>query len=260
MNPNNNKNNNNTLVAADDRMQIINNTLINAEKLSENEWIKNQFESAVVLDSLSSMEDPKFVAWKAWKTYKSYGEDHRYVAWKQELDAEAEALALARDAEISNFVVHQKNVRALAKYYNDVALDTQWEDTEYEFLLVFEIREYEAGFSERVTDVELAHYEDETQNQSMIDDDDCNQWLMTMNAVKNLVETQNQSMIDDDDDDDDDCNQWLMTMTLAQEAEEAKALALAEEDDSKYDELPLHERYTWYSTDEDDSDSEEDKA
>ena len=142
MNPNNNKNKKETLVAADDRLQIINNTLINAAKLAANEWIKIQFESAVVLDSLSSMEDPKFVAWKAWKAYKSYGEDHRYVAWKRELDAEAEALALA----------------------------------------------------------------------------------------------------------------------LAEEAEEALALAEAEEDDSKYDELPLHERYTWYSTDEDDSDSEEDKA
>ena len=142
MNPNNNKNKKETLVAADVRLQIINNTLINAAKSSANAWIKVQFESAVALDSLSSMEDPKFVAWKAWKTYKSYGEDHRYVAWKRELDAEADALALA--------------------------------------------------------------------------------------------------------------------LALAEEALALAEEAKAEENDSKYDELPLHERYTWYSTDEDDSDSEED--
>jgi hypothetical protein len=155
MNPNNNKNNkNNTLVAADGRLQIINNTLINAAKSSANAWIKVQFESAVVLDSLSSMEDPKFVAWKAWKAYKSYGEDHRYVAWKRELDAEAEAVALADALALALALAEEADALALAL------------------------------------------------------------------------------------------------------AEEAKA----EEDDSKYDELPLHERYTWYSTDEDDSDSEEDKA
>jgi hypothetical protein len=39
----------------------------------------------------------------------------------------------------------------------------------------------------------------ETWNQSMIDDDDCNQWLMTMSASKNLKPGINQIIIDDDD-------------------------------------------------------------
>ena len=105
-------------------------------------------------------------------------------------------IALARDAEMSNFVVHQKNVRALAKYYNDVALDSQCEDAEYEFWLVFEIREYEAGTSERVTDVELAQY-----GPTMIDDDDCNQWLMTMNAAKDLKLA---PMVEEEEEDEED--------------------------------------------------------
>ena len=64
----------------------------------------------------------------------------------------------ARDAEIRNFAVHQKNVNALAKYYDAVAIDSQSEDAEYEFWLVFEIREYEAGTSTCVADVEHAQY------------------------------------------------------------------------------------------------------
>ena len=136
--------------------------------------------------------------------------DYEMRAHQEMYDAsviEDARIALARDAEMGNFVVHQKNVRALAKYYNDVALDSQCEDAEYEFWLVFEIREYEAGTSERVTDVELAQYEtiqDETQNQSMIDDDDCNQWLMTMTAVKNLKP----GIMVEEEEDEDDRSKW----------------------------------------------------
>ena len=82
MNPNNSY----TLVEADVRQQIIDNTLINAAKMAKDAWVKNQFESAVALDCLSSMEDPRFVDWKAWTAGKRDGEDHRYVAWKQELE------------------------------------------------------------------------------------------------------------------------------------------------------------------------------
>jgi len=161
-------NNNYTLVAADVRQQIINNALINDAKMAADAWIKVQFESAVALDSLSSMEDTKFVDWKAWKANKSYGEDHRYVAWKRGLALADSALALA-EAEA------EAEADALA----------------------------------------LAEAEAEA--------------VALADAV-----------------------------ALALAEAEADALAL---DDSKYDELPLHERYTWYSTDEDDSDNDsEDKA
>ena len=75
--------NNNTLLAS--HLQIINNALTNAAKLAKDGWVKTQFESAVVLDYLSSMEDPRFVAWKAWSACKKDDEDHRYVTWKREL-------------------------------------------------------------------------------------------------------------------------------------------------------------------------------
>jgi hypothetical protein len=87
--------------------------------------------------------------------------DYEMRAHQEMYDAsviEDARISLARDAEMRNFVVHQKNVRALAKYHDAVAIGTRHEDTEYEFWLEFEIREYEAGTSEYVADVEVAQY------------------------------------------------------------------------------------------------------
>jgi len=52
----------------------------------------------------------------------------------------------------ANLARHEKNVMALALYY-----EHQGDDAEYEFWLMFEIREYESG-SANVVDVELAQY------------------------------------------------------------------------------------------------------
>jgi len=87
--------------------------------------------------------------------------DYEMRAHQEMYDAsviEDARISLARDAEMRNFIVHQKNVGALAKYYDAVAIGTQCEDAEYEFWLVFEIQEYEAGTSEYVADVEVAQY------------------------------------------------------------------------------------------------------
>ncbi len=53
----------------------------------------------------------------------------------------------------ANLARHEKNVLALALYY-----EHQGDDAEYEFWLVFEIRAYESDCMTNVVDVELAQY------------------------------------------------------------------------------------------------------
>ena len=69
----------------------------------------------------------------------------------------------------TSFMTHQHNLAALARYYEEVAVNPEATDTEYEFWLTFEIRAFEEEGSRSIVNVEETRYQEEAE---MMDADD----------------------------------------------------------------------------------------
>ena len=67
------------------------------------------------------------------------------------------------------FMIHQHNLAALTRYYEEVAVNPDALDAEYEFWLIFEIRAFEEEGSRSIVDVEATRYQEEVE---MMDADD----------------------------------------------------------------------------------------
>lgn len=69
------------------------------------------------------------------------------------------------------FIIHGRNLAALAKYYKDVVEYPCLADAEYEFWLTFEIKSFEDG-SRDIIDVEEKHYYQKDAEDYMVDEYD----------------------------------------------------------------------------------------
>lgn len=69
------------------------------------------------------------------------------------------------------FIIHGRNLAALAKYYKDVVEYPCLADAEYEFWLTFEIKSFEDG-SRDIIDVEEKHYHQKDAEDYMVDEYD----------------------------------------------------------------------------------------